>query len=427
MSWSGSIFTRLGRRVLIGSAAATAGVVAAYRNDLTQLQFDFFSALGPFLRLLDAETSHNVAIWTAKQGITPQETRPDPPCLAVTLWGQTFSNPVGLAAGFDKDGEAPKGLLGLGFGFMEVGSVTPLPQPGNPKPRSFRLPELGGLINRYGFNSQGVDAVQRNLQDFREQQAAELLRLQRQHQEAKQQADSGAELQVPHPQWPKGLLAVNLGKNKESEDAAADYAMGVRKLGHYADILVVNISSPNTPGLRALQGRKQLEALIKRVKQTRDHMQWGRSGPPPLLVKIAPDLTEADKSDIAAVSMKLGIDGLIISNTTITRPGGVVDHPTGNEAGGLSGKPLFELSTQVLSDMYRLTKGQMPIIGCGGVSSGEDAYRKIRAGATLVELYTGLAYEGPALVPRLKKQLAACLEADGFTSVQDAIGYDHRK
>ncbi|KAL3159227.1 Dihydroorotate dehydrogenase (fumarate) [Trebouxia sp. C0010 RCD-2024] len=407
MSWiHGSVRSQLGtyaKRILIGGTATAAGFVAAYRNDLTQLQFDTFSAFGPFLRLLDAESSHNVAMWTAKHGIVPRDRRPDITSLGVSVWGREFPNPIGLAAGFDKDADGVKGLLGMGFGFVEVGTITPLPQPGNPKPRCFRLPELGGIINRYGFNSLGVDAVSQRLEVLRQQGL----------------------VGPSTPQVPRGLVGVNLGKNKTSEDAAADYSVGVKKLGQFADYLVINISSPNTPGLRALQGRKELEKLVKRVKNTRDQMQWGARGPPPLLIKLAPDLTDADKSDIATVCLRLGVDGLVVSNTTITRPGAVADHPTGSEVGGLSGKPLLDLSTAALADMYRLTKGKLPIIGCGGVSSGEDAYRKIRAGATLVQLYTALAYEGPSIVPKMKQQLAACLEADGFTSVQEAVGVDH--
>ncbi|EIE19684.1 dihydropryrimidine dehydrogenase [Coccomyxa subellipsoidea C-169] len=354
--------------------------------------------------LLDAERAHNVAIWAAVHGLLPIEKRSDPPILRTTVWGKHFSNPIGLAAGFDKDAQALEGLLGLGFGFVEIGSVTPLPQPGNDQPRAFRIPELKAVINRYGFNSQGLDVVRANLIAYRRSQL---------HRPANQPG--------PGP----GLVGVNLGKNKLSEDAAADYCLGVSKLAPYADYLVINVSSPNTPGLRALQSRKELEKLVRKVKATRDGMSWGAAGPPPLLVKIAPDITDADKSDIAAVALKLGIDGLIVSNTTICRPPAVAEHPEGKEAGGLSGAPLRFMSTEVLRDMYRLTKGKLPIIGVGGVSSGADAYAKIRAGASLVELYTGLVYEGPILLRRMKLELTALLQRDGFASVHDAIGADH--
>lgn len=393
--------TFLTRASVLGAAAAGT-IVAAWRDDLKQLQFEVASAIGPMIRLLDPEAAHNVGIWAAKSGLMPTETRPDPACLATTVWGREFKNPLGVAAGFDKDAEVFEALLGMGFGFAEVGSITPLPQPGNPKPRMFRLPELGAVINRYGFNSKGVDDAAERLSAYRRSLLTE-------------------------PWREVGLLGINLGKNKESEDAAADYCVGVAKLARYADYLVVNVSSPNTPGLRALQDRKALEGLVRKVKSARDSMRWGPAGPPPLLIKIAPDLTAADKSDIAAVALRTGVDGLVISNTTIARPAEVQAHEHGSEAGGLSGKPLFDMSTAVLSDMYRLTKGKLPIIGCGGVSNGYDAYAKIRAGASLVQCYTSFAYEGPRLVPMVKRQLQECLERDGFASVAEAVGADHRK
>jgi len=232
--------------------------------------------------------------------------------------------------------------------------------------------------------------------------------------------------QENHAAFPQGLVGVNLGKNKTSADAAADYSTGVSKLGPLADYLVINISSPNTPGLRALQSRTELETLIKAVKRERDAMKWGSQGPPPLLVKIAPDLTEQDKVDIAAVVLRQSVDGLIVSNTTIERPGSIANHLHGGESGGLSGAPLFGPSTEVLRAMYVLTKGRVPIIGVGGISTGRDAYDKIRAGASLVEVYTAFAYAGPALVPKIKRELAECLKADGFESVAEAVGADHR-
>lgn len=259
------------------------------------------------------------------------------------------------------------------------------------------------VINRYGFNSKGADAARQRLAAFRTRQ------------------------EEHGPAFPAGLIGVNLGKNKTSPDAAADYVAGVHALAEFADYLVINISSPNTPGLRALQGRTQLEGLVKAVKVARDGMAWGPAGPPPLLVKIAPDLTAADKSDIAAVVKRTGVDGLIISNTTIERPGPIAAHAHGGEAGGLSGAPLFGPSTEVLREMYTLTGGKVPIVGVGGVASGRDAYDKIRAGASLVELYTAFVYDGPSLVPRIKRELAECLKADGFGSVAEAVGADHRQ
>lgn len=383
--------------------AAGAGGLAYYKTSSSAAQFDLMSAAGPAFRLMDPEISHNLGILAARLGLFPRETRPDSPLLKTRVWNREFKNPIGLAAGFDKNAEIMGPMFDLGFGFVEVGSITPLPQPGNPKPRVFRLKELKATINRYGFNSLGSDEVAGNLKAFTDTAAAD------------PSVKAG------------GVLGVNLGKNKTSDSASADYTVGVSKLAPFADYLVINVSSPNTPGLRALQGRKELEELVHNVKLTRDAMTWGPQGPPPLLVKVAPDLSEVDKRDIAAVVMKLGVDGLVVSNTTIQRPGEVALYPEAQEAGGLSGPPLFELSTQVLSDMYQLTGGKVPIIGCGGVSSGEDAYQKIRAGASLVQIYTALAYEGPKAVPKIKQELAACLERDGFTSVQEAVGANHRQ
>ncbi len=296
------------------------------------------------------------------------------------------------------------GLLGLGFGFVEVGSITPLPQPGNDKPRVFRLPEARAVINRYGFNSQGLDAA-----------AARLLARRR-------ATDVAAAGDAGGAGSPRGLLGVNLGKNKTSPDAGADYAAGVTALGRFADYLVVNVSSPNTPGLRALQGPKELDALLRQVLAARAALDWGGVSPPPLLLKIAPDLTAADLSDVAKVALARGIDGIICTNTTLARPPSVTALPHGNETGGLSGAPLMGPATEVLREMYRLTRGRVPIIGAGGVSSGADAYAKIRAGASLVQVrltclpaprclltvlrpgqvYTAFAYDGPPLIPRVK-------------------------
>ncbi|MEW5318507.1 MAG: hypothetical protein WDW38_009723 [Sanguina aurantia] len=223
-----------------------------------------------------------------------------------------------------------------------------------------------------------------------------------------------------------GVLGINFGKNKSSKDAAQDYSILMSQLGVYADYIVINVSSPNTPGLRALQGRRELTELVVQVKGTRDRMVWGREGPPPLLVKISPDLTELDKQDIAEVVRVTGVDGLVISNTTISRPGKIGETAEAHEAGGLSGPPLFELATRTLADMYRLTGGKVPMIGVGGVSSGEDAYKKIRAGASLVQLYTAFAYDGPIAVPNMKQELVACLKRDGFANVAEAVGADHR-
>ena len=335
------------------------------------------------LRCLDAEDAHRAAILVLRAARPVLRAGADDPILATRLWGLDFPNPIGLAAGFDKHAEAPDALLGLGFGSVEIGSVTPRPQPGNPRPRVFRLPEDGAVINRYGFNSEGIDAV-----------AARLVRRAR-----------------------RGVLGVNLGKNKETVDAAEDYAAGAAALARFADYLVVNVSSPNTPGLRALQDRGVLDALIARVQAALP------TPAPPLLVKIAPDMAAEDLADIAAVVRARRLDGIIVSNTTIARPPELRDAARG-EAGGLSGRPLFAPSTVVLREMRRLTGGDIALIGVGGVGSGADAYAKIRAGATLVQLYTALVYDGPGLVARIKRDLAALLRRDGFRSLAEAVGVD---
>ncbi|KAL5719253.1 dihydroorotate dehydrogenase (quinone) [Ranunculus cassubicifolius] len=379
--------------------------------------FNATKLVNPLFACLDAEVAHVLAIKAAARGWVPREKRADPSVLGQEVWGRKFSNPIGLAAGFDKNAEAVEGLLGLGFGFVEIGSVTPNPQDGNPKPRIFRLRQEGAIINRCGFNSEGIVSVAK--------------RLGAQHGKRKL-AETASTSPTPddelklHGKAGPGILGVNLGKNKTSEDAAADYVQGVHTLAQYADYLVINISSPNTPGLRKLQGRKQLKDLIKKVQDARDEMQWGEEGPPPLLVKIAPDLSKQDLEDIAQVALALRLDGLIISNTTISRPDAVSGNPVAVESGGLSGKPLLSPSTNVLKQMYILTRGRIPLIGCGGISSGEDAYKKIRAGASLVQLYTGFAYGGPALIPQIKDDLAECLNRDGFKSIGEAIGADCR-
>ncbi|MEQ8193131.1 MAG: quinone-dependent dihydroorotate dehydrogenase [Rhodospirillales bacterium] len=347
----------------------------------------WYDLAGAALRLIDPETAHRCAVCALKAGLVPQPERLDDPCLRVSLWGLDFPNPVGLAAGFDKNAEVFAPLLSQGFGFAEVGSVTPRPQPGNPRPRLFRLGEDGAVINRLGFNNDGMHAIAERLRQGR-----------------------------------LGLVGVNLGKNFDSTDAAADYAAGVEVLAPLADYVVVNVSSPNTPGLRALQGKEPLRALLSAVK---DALKRTVPNGRPLLLKIAPDLTEEDKRDIAEVVLEMGIDGLIATNTTLARPD-VLKSKHRIETGGLSGRPLFAPSTEVLRDMYRLTEGKVPLIGVGGIACGWDAYAKIKAGASLVQLYTALVYHGPALVNQIKEELVRLLFADGYDRIEQAIGADHR-
>lgn len=368
---------------------------------------EWYAALadGPGMRLLlslDPETAHVAAILACRLGLTPVDPEPDAAVLATSVLGLQLPNPVGVAAGFDKHAQAMGALLDVGFGFVEVGSVTPQPQPGNPKPRMFRLTADRAVINRYGFNSEGAAAARARLEAFL----------------------------CDGPRSRASVVGVNLGKNKTSESAVADYVHGAEQLGPLASYVVINVSSPNTPGLRALQSRDELAGIVRAVQQALARAPWRRAhlpqhlrASPPLLIKLAPDLVAEDRRDIAQLALELGVDGLIVSNTTISRPESL-QSAEAREAGGLSGAPLAALATEAVRDMYRLTQGRVPIVGVGGVSSGQDAYEKIRAGASLVQLYSALAYEGPGLVRRIKRDLAALLRRDGFRSVQEAVGAD---
>jgi dihydroorotate dehydrogenase len=340
----------------------------------------------PLLRRLDPEIAHALSVWGLGHGFGPVQSVADDPILRCRLWGFDFPNPVGIAAGFDKNGEVFDPLLRTGFGFAEVGTVTPRPQPGNPKPRMFRLPADDALINRMGFNNEGLDKVAQ--------------RLSNRH---------------------GGVVGANIGRNKDATDAERDYASAAGRLAPLVEYLVINVSSPNTPGLRALQDKDALGNLIRRVRAA---MRDSVVRPPALLVKIAPDLTPEDENGIAALAEELSLQGLIISNTTIERPASLTS-PARNEAGGLSGAPLFGPSTAQLARLYKATGGRVPLVGVGGIASGRDAYAKIRAGASLVQLYTALALQGPSLLARIKRDLAALLRADGFGSVAQAVGADH--
>ena len=311
--------------------------------------------------------------------------------LRTSVWGLDFRNPVGLSAGFDKGAEVPDAMLAAGFGFVEAGTVTPLPQPGNPKPRMFRLSKDNAAINRLGFNGTGLAPYVRRI------------------------STRGKGI---------GPFGANIGKNKVTEDGAADYEIGIEAVAPYADYLVANISSPNTPGLRAMQARGILVDMIERALQARARAVPDAADRPPLIVKIAPDLDAQERADIAAVILDIGVDGLTVANTTVQRPSEMTD-PQAQEAGGLSGAPLFPIALEIVGDMYRLTGGKVPIIGCGGVASGADAYAMIRAGASLVQLYTALVFHGPGLIPRIKRELTALLKQDGFACVADAVGAAH--
>jgi dihydroorotate dehydrogenase len=340
----------------------------------------------PLLRALPPETAHRLTIRALRAGLAPRRAATDQAALSIRLWGRSFPNPIGLAAGFDKSAEAPDALLRFGFGFVEVGTVTPRPQFGNPRPRLFRLGEDAALINRMGFNNEGLPVVAGRLEARR----------------------AGG-----------GIVGANLGKNRDTLDDVADYVRGVTMLAPIVEYLVVNISSPNTPGLRELQRKSAASVLVERLLAARAAV--APDDPPPLLLKIAPDLTPEDRADLAEVALSSGIDGLVVANTTVARPPTLLGHHA-HEPGGLSGRPLFDPTTKLLAEMYALTGGKLPIIGVGGVSSGADAYAKICAGASLVQLYTALVYQGPGLVERIKSELTALLLRDGFPDVAAAVG-----
>ena len=335
----------------------------------------------PVLRRLPAETAHRAAINALK--IAPKtRAPPSDPRLAVETLGLRFSNPLGLAAGFDKSAEVPAAMLALGFGFVEVGTLTPLPQGGNARPRLFRLEEDGAVINRFGFNNDGF---------------------------AKARARLGRR--------PPGVIGVNIGANKDAFDRVEDYALGVRTFATLADYLTLNISSPNTPGLRDLQRRVALDDLVARVVAARNETEPRR----PLLLKIGPDLDERGLEDIVAVALTHRVDGLIISNTTVARPSSL-SSPHRAESGGLSGRPLFEPSTRLLARAYLLTGGAMPLIGCGGVEDATTALAKIEAGANLVQLYTALALKGPGIVVAILDGLARAVEERGAARISELVG-----
>ena len=339
-------------------------------------------SLTALLRLLPAEAAHRATI--ALTGLaTPLLPTPgaDAASLAIQVLGLSFPNPVGLAAGFDKNAQVPDAMAKLGFGFVECGTVTPRPQAGNPRPRLFRLTEDRAVINRMGFNNDGMAAAARNL--------------------ARRKG--------------KGLVGINIGANRDSADRIQDYARAFAELSPLADYVTVNVSSPNTPGLRGLQNKDELTKLLAALTEA-------RKTPGPLLLKIAPDLDGAALDDIAAVVRASSIDGLIVSNTTIARPALRSGHA--GETGGLSGAPLLVPSTDILRQMHQRLGSAVTLIGVGGISSGADAYAKIRAGASLVQLYTALVYQGPGLVDRIKRELAALLARDGFAHTRDAVGAD---
>ena len=336
---------------------------------------------------LDPEKAHELTLKSLEAGVYPRQARQNDPRLGQRVFGLEFPNPVGIAAGFDKDARVPDAVLGLGCGFAEIGSVTPKPQSGNPTPRVFRLVRDEALINRLGFNNAG--------------HAAALERLKSRE--------------------PNGIVGVNIGANKDAADRIADYVAGIEAFYPVASYFTVNISSPNTPGLRDLQAPKALDDLLGRVMAKREELA-GKSGEKrPVIVKLSPDAASEDLPAIAGRLVAHAVDGIAVSNTTLARPG-VQDAALAGEAGGLSGKPLFERSTIVLARMFRLTQGKVPMIGIGGIHSGDSALAKIEAGASLLQLYTGLVYRGPALIGEIKSRLLSAVRDAGKDSIAGLVG-----
>jgi dihydroorotate dehydrogenase len=333
------------------------------------------------LHVLPAETAHHATIAALRAGLGPRAPDEDP-ALAIDLAGLRLPNPVGLAAGFDKDAEVPGAMLAAGFGFVECGTVTPRPQAGNPRPRLFRLAEDKGVINRMGFNNRGLERFAVNL------------------------GRRGV-----------GVVGANIGTNKDAEDRIGDYVTGLRRLWGLADYFTVNVSSPNTPGLRALQTGAALAELLGRLAEARAAL----AGQAPVFLKVAPDLDDIEIEAIAEAVAASGFDGIVVGNTTLSRPDDLASANRG-EAGGLSGAPLMGLSTRVLADFHAAAKGRFALIGVGGIGSGADAYAKIRAGASAVQLYSALVFQGPGLVTAIRRDLAARLAADGFASLAQAVG-----
>lgn len=355
---------------------------------------DIYKFARPALFKIEPETAHNTLISAMKRGLVRSCSMIEDPALESELWGLKFPNPVGLSAGFDKNAEVIDASLKLGFGFVEAGTVTPQPQQGNPRPRVFRDPANEAVINRMGFPNGGMHRFKDNLEKF-----------------------------LSKKPRPRGIVGLNIGMNKTQKEPVKDYAALIKMLAPMADYLTVNISSPNTPGLRNLQSREVLTEMIG-VLQDELAKTCG-SHPPPLLVKLAPDLTEEQQEELAQTALDTGIDGLILTNTTLARPEFL---PEGfrAEAGGLSGRPLTAASTQIVHNFYALTKGKIPLIGVGGVSSGQDAYDKIKAGASLVQAYSAMVFQGPALAGRINAELLELLKADGYNNISEAIGVAHK-
>lgn len=355
---------------------------------------DLYKFIRPAVFQIDPENAHSMTIKALKTGLVRSCKSVRDNVLEQTLFGHNFPNPVGLSAGFDKNAEVIAPSLDLGFGFTEAGTVTPKAQDGNPRPRIFREPKSGSVINRMGFPNAGMDVFKGNIERF-----------------------------LSDPARPKGIVGINIGMNKTQTEPAKDYCALIKELAPLADYLTVNISSPNTPGLRDLQRKDVLIELLSEMTDAR-----AKSCPdnaPALLVKLAPDLNEAQQEELAQALTEAQVDGVILSNTTLDRPDFLPEGFRG-EAGGLSGTPVRDKSTAIIRNFYKLTEGKLPIIGVGGISKAQHAYEKIKAGASLVQVYTGMVYEGPEIANNINRGLIELIKQDGFSNIGDAVGADHQ-
>ncbi|MDD3030170.1 MAG: quinone-dependent dihydroorotate dehydrogenase [Alphaproteobacteria bacterium] len=359
------------------------------------IPFDFYPLLKPFLFLLDPEKAHNLSLLCLRKGLVPAAKIPNDPILNATFGPLSLPHPIGLGAGFDKQGDLIQELFNFGFSFAEIGGVTPKPQPGNPRPRMFRDVPHKAIINRFNFNSIGFQAFLRHLEAWHDATAMEKER---------------------------PIVGVNIAHGDNVKDEAEAYIRGIEMFAPYISFATINISCPNAPDARHLEEKDELKALLERV--TKAHASLEKK--PLLLVKISPDQTEAQAKDIADAVLSVPLDGMIVGNSTTDRPSSL-PASFAAEKGGLSGEPLFEKSTKLLGLMYRLTEGKVPLIGCGGVFSGQDAYAKIRAGASLVQIYTSMVFRGPYVVAHILEEMIPLLKRDGFSCIKEAVGADFRK
>lgn len=350
-----------------------------------------FDLARPALLMMEPERAHELTLRSLERGLYPRQHGPDARVLRQSVMGLDFPNPIGIAAGFDKNARVPQAIRNIGFGFSEVGTVTPLPQPGNPRPRIFRLIRDRAVINRLGFNNEGHGAALSRLRRLK----------------------------------PTGIVGVNIGANKDQTDMTGDYVKGLEAFSSMAQYFMVNISSPNTPGLRDLQAADKLDRLLTRLQEARGDIFQSSGLRPPMAVKLAPDMAAEELPGIVEVLMSHSVDGICIANTTLSRDG-LIDHLTAKESGGLSGQPLFEMSTRMLARVYILTEGKVPLIGVGGISSGRQALDKVKAGASLLQLYTGLVYEGAGLVGRIKSHLENYCLRHNIPSISEVTGCDAR-